>query len=141
MKQLSLTSGLICALLLLVASSAKALDGVVVIAHEGVPATSLSAAALKDLYNGKTTYWDGGQAVVIVLLADKTDAALKDASGMYASTFKTFWQRLAFSGRGQMPKKADDAASLVALVASTKGAIALAPADADLKGVKKIEIK
>ena len=60
---------------------------------------------------------------------------------MDASQFKTFWQRMVFSGRGQQPKKADDAASLVALVASTKGAIALVPADADLKGVKKIEVK
>jgi hypothetical protein len=46
-----------------------------------------------------------------------------------------------FSGRGQQPKKADDATALVALVASTKGAIALAPLDADLKGVKKLEVK
>jgi hypothetical protein len=86
-------------------------------------------------------YWEGGQRVVITVLADKTDAALKEVSGMDASQFKTFWQRLAFSGRGQPPRKANDAASLVALVASTKGAIALVPADAELKGVKKIEVK
>ncbi len=129
------------ALFLAGALRALALDGVVVIANEGVSAGSLSADALKNLYTGKTTYWDGGQNVVIVVLADKTDAALKEASGMDASQFKTFWQRLTFSGRGQMPKNAADTASLVALVASTKGAIALVPADADLKGVKKIEIK
>jgi hypothetical protein len=86
-------------------------------------------------------YWEGGQNVVIAVLAEKTDAALKEVSGMNASQFKTFWQRMVFSGRGQQPRKADDAASLVALVASTKGAIALVPADADLKGVKKLEVK
>jgi hypothetical protein len=48
---------------------------------------------------------------------------------------------LVFSGRGQLPKKAEDAASLVALVAATKGAIALAPADFELNGVKTLEIK
>lgn len=116
-----------------------ALDGVI-IANEGVPASSLSAAALKDIYTGKTTFWDGGQAVTIIVM-DKTEPALKAVSGMDNSQFKTFWQRLAFSGRGQQPKKVDDAAALVALVASTKGAIAIAPADADLKGVKKIELK
>ena len=79
--------------------------------------------------------------MVIAVLPDKTDAALKEVSGMDASQFKTFWQRLMFSGRGQQPRKADDAAALVALVASTKGAIALAPLDADLKGVKKLEVK
>jgi ABC-type phosphate transport system substrate-binding protein len=117
-----------------------ALDGVV-IANEGVPATSLSGATLKDMFTGKSMYWEGGQAVAIVYVGDKTDAALKEISGMDSSGFKTFWQRLAFSGRGQAPKKADDGAAAVALVAATKGAIAIVPADTDLKGVKKIEIK
>jgi ABC-type phosphate transport system substrate-binding protein len=120
---------------------ALALDGAVVIANSGVSAGSLSADALKDIYTGKTKYWDGGQAVIIAVLPDKTDAALQQACGMDTSSFKTFWQRLAFSGRGQEPKKAADAAALVALVASTKGAIAIVPADAALDGVKKIEVK
>lgn len=120
--------------------AAFALDGVL-IANEGVAVASLDAAALKDIYTGKTMYWEGGQAVVIITLPDKTDAALQEVSGMNASAFKTHWQRLGFSGRGQPPKKADDAAALVAAVAATKGAIALAPADADLKGVKKLELK
>jgi hypothetical protein len=46
-----------------------------------------------------------------------------------------------FSGRGSEPKKTDDAAALVALVASTKGAIALVPDDTKLKGIKIIEVK
>lgn len=132
---------LLGALWLALAGSALAADGFVVIANEGAPATSLTAAQLKDIYTGKTMYWDGGVAVTIVYIADKTDAALKEHSGMDTSAFKTFWQRLAFSGRGQAPKKADDAAAALALVASTKGAICIVPADADLKGVKKVEVK
>jgi len=120
---------------------AHALDGAVVIVNSSVAADSLTADALKDILTGKTKYWDGGQAVIITVLPDKTDAALKQACGMDTSSFKTFWQRLAFSGRGQEPKKASDAAELVQLVAATKGAIAIAPADAALTGVKKIEIK
>ena len=127
------------AVLLTGAVQSWALDGIVIV-NEGVSASSVSASALKDLYTGKTTYWEGGQSVVIAF-SEKTAAALKEASGMDASQFKTFWQRLAFSGRGQQPKKVDDTAALVALVASTKGAIAIVPADADLKGVKKLEIK
>lgn len=142
MKSKLLRFGLLCVMVLgLGALRAQALDGAVVIANSGVSVDSLSADALKDIYTGKTKYWDGGQAIIIAVLPDKTDAALEQASGMDSSSFKTFWQRLAFSGRGQEPKRADDAASLVALVASTKGAIAIAPADAALTGVKKIDIK
>jgi ABC-type phosphate transport system substrate-binding protein len=131
----------ICTSLMAGVYQAAALDGVLVIANEGVPVTSISADALKDIYNAKTTYWEGGQTIVIAVLADKTDDALKQVSGMDGSQFKTFWQRLAFSGRGKQPQKVDDAAALISLVASTKGAIALAPAGTELKGVKKIEIK
>lgn len=60
---------------------------------------------------------------------------------MSGGQFKTFWQRLTFSGRGSEPKKAQDAAELVALVASTKGAIALVPGDVALKDVKTLEVK
>jgi hypothetical protein len=124
----------------LMTSNGFALDGVVIV-NEGVAVTSLNAAALKDMLTGKSMYWEGGQAVAIVYVGDKTDTALKEVSGMDSSGFKTFWQRLAFSGRGQAPKKADDGAAAVALVSATKGMIAIVPADTELKGVKKIEIK
>jgi ABC-type phosphate transport system substrate-binding protein len=141
MKSSLLKLGLLGALLCAGSLRALALDGAVVIVNSSVAADSLTADQLKDIYTAKTKYWDGGQAVIIAVLPDKTDAALQQACGMDSSSFKTFWQRLAFSGRGQEPKRADDAAALVALVASTKGAIAIVPADAALTGVKKIEVK
>jgi ABC-type phosphate transport system substrate-binding protein len=146
MKSFFLKISLACVLLLAgVLPAAAALDGVAIIANQSVPVNSISAADLKNIYVGRTMYWEDGQSVGIILLADemggdKTDAALNEVSGMNASQFRTFWQRMVFSGRGRQPRKADDAASLVALVASTKGAIALVPADADLKGVKIIEV-
>ena len=143
MKSFFLKIGLVCAVLLAGVLSAAALDGVVVIVNKGVAANSISAAALKDIYTGNTKYWPDGQNVDIALLDDETgttDAALNEVSGMGASYFRTFWQRMVFSGRGQQPDRIGDAASLVAFVAATKGAIALVPADADLKGVKIIEV-
>ena len=141
MKSYLTKVGLFAAVLLAGILPVRALDGAIVIANSSLAADSLTADALKEVYTGKTKYWDGGQNIVIVVLPDKTDAALQQASGMEASQFKTFWQRLAFSGRGQEPKHADDAAAVVALVASTKGAIAIVPADTAVAGVKKIEVK
>jgi ABC-type phosphate transport system substrate-binding protein len=141
LKSFWLKIGLLTALLAAGSVRALALDGAVVIVNPSVTADSLSADELKNIYTARTRYWDDGRAIIIVVLPDKTDAALQQASGMDGSQFKTFWQRLAFSGRGSEPEKADDAAALVAFVAATKGAIALVPADAVLTGVKKIEIK
>jgi ABC-type phosphate transport system substrate-binding protein len=145
MKKIFLKIGLVCTLLLAGAFQALALDGVVVIVNQSVPMDSISVAALKDIYMGRTTYWADGQSVKLAILddqiTDKTDAAFEEISGMDAKHFKTFWQRMVFSGRGQMPKEIGDTVSLVAYVASTKGAIAIVLADADLKGVKKLEVK
>jgi ABC-type phosphate transport system substrate-binding protein len=145
MRNIFLKIGLVCTVLLAGVLQASALDGVVVIVNEGVPTNSISASALKAIFIGRTAYWDDGQNVKLAILddqiTDKTDAAFEEISGMDARHFKTFWQRMVFSGRGQMPKEIGDTASLVAYVASTKGAIAIVLADADLKGVKKLEIK
>src|ERR1035438_8321956 len=83
-----------------------------VAANPGVPAASLDKTALKDIMLGKTAYWEGGQAITIVVLTDKTDAAIQDVTGMSASAFKTFWQRLTFSGRGKQPKEVNSVEKL-----------------------------
>jgi ABC-type phosphate transport system substrate-binding protein len=140
MKTPLLRPALLLAAVTLLPFASLALDAVVV-ANESVPVTSLDAGALKDIYAGKTMYWDGGAAVVIVVAGDQANAALEAASGMNPSAFKTHWQRLGFSGRGQPPKKADDVDKALALVASTKGAIAVVPAGTEAKGVKKLEVK
>ena len=118
MKKFFLKIGLAGAMLLAGVLHASALDGVVVIVNKSVPVDSISAAALKDIYIGRTTYWPDGQSVSIAVLAEgtgdgKTDLALNEVSGMDAGQFKTFWQRMVFSGRGKQPKKAGDAATLV----------------------------
>ena len=115
--------------------------GAVVIVNESSRSALVSSAALKDIYTGRTAYWGDGQKIVLMVLAGQTDAALKEVTGMDPSQFKTFWQRLVFSGRGQQPKKLEDAAALVALVAATKGAIALVPEGVPRPGVKIVDIK
>jgi ABC-type phosphate transport system substrate-binding protein len=145
MKTFFVKIGLVCAVLLAASLHAMAVDGVVIIVSQSVTVDSISPAALKDIYTGKTTYWADGQSVKLSVLNDqinaKTDTALEEVSGMDGSHFRIFWQRMVFSGRGQQPQKANDVAALVAMVATTKGAIAIVPADADLKGVKVIEVK
>jgi ABC-type phosphate transport system substrate-binding protein len=119
---------------------ANAFDGVVIV-DDSTPATSLKADELKNILTGKTKYWENGTAIVIVYVDQKAEKELQSACGMNSSAFKTFWQRLAFSGRGQQPKKADDVPAAVALVKANKGSIAVVTADADITGVKKVEIK
>jgi ABC-type phosphate transport system substrate-binding protein len=142
MKFISLKISLALVVFMAFVMQAGTLEGVAVIANKSVPVNTLSPGALKDIYTGRKTYWEDGQSVVIVVLHGKAeDAAIYELSGMDPSQFKTFWQRMVFTGRGQLPKKVDDTASLLEYVASTKGAIAIVSADADLKNAARIQVK
>ncbi len=125
---------------LFAAANVLALDGVVV-ANETVPVKELTPVQVKDILTGKTMYWEGGQAITLVVPGHAGDAAIKEACGMGPSQFRTHWQRLAFSGRGQQPKKADDAAKAIAIVKASRGAICIVPQGTDTTGVKKLELK
>ena len=118
---------------------ASAFDGLV-IAHESAPITRISKDELKNIFTGKTKYWEGGEAIVIIYVDKVADEVLQSACGMNSSAFKTFWQRLAFSGRATPPKKADDVAGAIALVKSTKGAIAVVPGNAAADGARQITV-
>jgi ABC-type phosphate transport system substrate-binding protein len=60
------------AVLLAIVLPVAARDGSVIIANKSVPLDSISAAALKNIYTGRTTYWPDGQSVVIAVLDDET---------------------------------------------------------------------
>jgi len=80
MKLFWLKIGLLIVLSVAGTRSALALDGALVIANPGVRADSLSANVLKDIYTARTKYWDDGQAIILVVLPDQTDAAWTQTS-------------------------------------------------------------
>ena len=142
MKKIAINTFVLGSVLFCLAGSSLMADSSAdVVVNSSVAAASLDKAALKDILTGKTVYWEGGQAIIIVVIPGKTDDALQEASGMSASAFKTFWQRLTFSGRGKQPKEADSVEKALAMVAETKGAVAFVPAGIPLSGVKKIDVK
>ncbi len=101
---------------------------------------AVDSDALTAYLIGKRKFWEGGSEVVIAYLKDDADAneALEKFTKMDDSRFKSHWQRLAFSGRGTMPKQFSDPAALIAFVKVNKGAIGLVSDTADLSGVKKV---
>jgi ABC-type phosphate transport system substrate-binding protein len=140
MKMTNLKRWAVLSVMLFTTVKLYALDAVV-IANDSVSVTQLSPAALKAIYTGKTMYWEGGQGISLVVAEGPSEVVLQEASGMGSTQFRTHWQRLAFSGRGQPPKKVDDVQKAVALVKATRGAIAILPAGTDIKGVRKLEVK
>ena len=100
--------------------------------------SALDSSALSSVLVGKKNFWEGGKEVQIAVLKGNADAdaKLKEVTGMDGNRFKNHWQRLAFSGRGKMPKQFNDVAELVSFVSSNEGAIGIVPSGADASSVK-----
>ena len=139
MKQIFRTFSFI-AVFIMLASVGRAADGVAVVCNPDLQIDALNSKELQEIFTGKTRYWGNGDPVVIVVIKDFDDEAIKEITGMSASAFRTHWQRLVFSGRGDQPKNASDATDALNLVSSVKGAIAILPAAADLSQVKQLAV-
>lgn len=88
---------------------------------------TIGAEHIRSMLTGSERFWDNGQEVLIAVL--KNDPAAERAlirySGMTASKFKNHWQRIAFSGRGKMPKQFNNIEEIQEFVKRTPGALAI----------------
>lgn len=112
-----------------------------VVANSG-NAESLDKEQLKLMLTGKEKFWQSGSEVVIAILKSdpNVDEALARYSGMTTNKFKNHWQRIAFSGRGKMPKMFSNVDDLVIFVAANKGAIGIVSTDTKARGLRHIEL-
>lgn len=119
MKKLSL---LFAASLL---ASPLALADVVVIGHPGGP-DSIADNQVRDLYLNRSQALPDGQNAKPFELPEG-DAARAEfhskVTGRNDAQLKAFWSQQVFTGRGQPPEEAGNAAAMKARVSSTPGAI------------------
>ena len=94
---------------------------------------------IKLMLTGKERFWKSGAEVVIAIV--KTDENLDETllrySGMTELKFKNHWQRIAFSGRGKMPRTFSDIADLESFVLQHPGAIGILPDDRQLASLRR----
>jgi hypothetical protein len=104
------------------------LSAAVAVVNRDVPQAGINTAKLRDWVLGRSTTYENGQTVVIVLCMDvKADAAMTELFGRSAVLLLRGWKRLMFSGSGAMPLQAETVEEALALVARTPGAITVLP--------------
>lgn len=96
--------------------------------------------SLKLMLTGKEKFWSSGSEVKIALLKSdpRIDELLTRYSGMTSNKFRNHWQRIAFSGRGKMPKVFASQKDLIDYIKANEGAIGIVsslPADGGLRGI------
>lgn len=115
-------------------ASPLALADVVVIGHPAGP-DSIAANQVRDLYLNRSQALPDGQNAKPFELpeGDATRAEFHSkVTGRNDAQLKAFWSQQVFTGRGQPPEEAGNAAAMKAQVSSTPGAIGyLNAADVD----------
>lgn len=101
----------------------------------------LDEESLKLMLTGKEKFWESGSEVKIAFLKSdpRIDELLTRYSGMTSNKFKNHWQRIAFSGRGKMPKTFARSEDLIAYVKANKGAIAIVSSLSEAGDLREID--
>lgn len=132
---------LLTGLLAMATATVRAAD-VKVIANPSVPATSISATELKNVFLAVKTTVDGAPVEPVLGKHGPThEAFLKEYLGKSDVALTTYFRSLVFTGKAAMPKACDSDAEVAAYVAKTKGAIGYVSADATAPGTKTLEVK
>jgi len=94
------------------------------------------------ILTGREKFWSSGDEVLIAMLKSDPgiDETIREYSGMTAMKFRNHWQRMAFSGRGKMPKVFNSLEELVAYVQTHEGAIGIIPAGSKPTPLKKVDL-
>jgi ABC-type phosphate transport system substrate-binding protein len=117
-------------------------QGLLVIAHPGVPLASLPAAELQRIYLGKTSRWGDGTNVVPAMLKDGPDQEtfVEELLGRPLHRFVTYWRQMVFTGKGVPPHSFGEPSAMVSFVAATPGAVGFARPAAVGDSVKVLRI-
>jgi ABC-type phosphate transport system substrate-binding protein len=141
-----MNSKAIIAFILFVAMLSPALslaDGVVIVANKDVPASSLAADNVKEIFLGKKTTWDNGDKIVFVVQdrTDACDAFLKAYVKKSASQYDNYWKKQVFTGKGKAPQSFSSDKELVDYVSNTPGAVGYVSSGADTGNTKTISVQ
>ncbi len=113
-----------------------------VVVNPSVTTMGLSEDALKDVYSGKTSIWeDGTKITVVVLKQGPSHDVLMRRLSKSPQQFLSSWKKLVFTGKGTMPEVVANDQALVDFVAKTPGAIGFVDKDKLKDGVKVLPIQ
>jgi ABC-type phosphate transport system substrate-binding protein len=140
MRKLKLAAA---ALALGFAAPALAEEAFKVIAHPEVAVEAIARTQLSDIFLKRATTWPGGAKVVPVDLGADTKAFEAFCQGIHGkpgSLIRSFWKRVAATGRDTPPAVRGSDDDVTAFVRSTPGAVGYVSATAAATGVKVLRV-
>jgi len=113
-----------------------------VIANSSVPASSISADELKNVFLLTSTSVGGAHVEPVLAKGGAVhEAFLKEYVGKSGSALSTYYRSLVFTGKALMPKSFASDGEVADYVAKTKGAIGYVSSGAATSDVKTLAVK
>ncbi len=134
---------LIAALVLLFASEENARAELVVIVNKDNPATAIRAAELRMIYNGGKRTFQHGVSVQPANLAPENPVGkifFANVLHIAAESYRLFWVRMIFSGKGRPPVEFETEQEAINFVAANKGGLAFVDSSNATDAVKTVTI-
>ena len=110
----------------LLASATAAQAEIAVIVHASNPNDTLSANEVSRIFLGKTKKFPAGSRAIPVNQDEGRaikDTFNKEVCGKSSSSYKSYWSKLVFTGKGTPPKDSGDDAEVKQLVAANPNII------------------
>lgn len=141
LKHLGIIVMMVLASMVFCASSFAA--EVIIIANKNVSETNLNTNEIKDIFLGEKRNWDDNKRIKFVTLdeSETHQKFLEQYVNKTPMSYKSYWKKLVFVGKGKEPKKFASAKELVDYVAKTDGAIGYISSDKKTGEVKIIDTK
>ena len=133
----------LAAIILVLSSALSEVEAqVAVVAHQSVPADTLSSERLLDLYTGDSRTWDGGMPVILfdLKVRDEIKRSFYKFLGKSPSRMKSIWLKRLLSGEGDPPEAFETQEALLEKIAATPGALGYVHLDKVGQSVKIIAI-
>lgn len=141
MKPKAIIAFILFAALLLPALSLA--DGVILVANEDVPVSSLTEYDVKQIFLGNKTTWEDGPKIVFAI-QDETDAGkvfLKTYVRKSESQYKNYWKKRVFTGKGKKPASFSSDDEVIDFVTQTSGAVGYVTSGAATGDAKPLSIQ
>ncbi len=134
---------MIAALVLLFASEKNAGAELVVIVNKDNPATTIRAAELRMIYNGGKRTFHHGVSVQPANLTSENPVGrdfFANVLHIDAESYRLFWVRMIFSGKGRPPVEFETEQEAINFVAANKGGLAFVDSANATNAVKTVKI-
>jgi ABC-type phosphate transport system substrate-binding protein len=112
------------------------------IVAEGTDTSNVSKQDIRKMFTNRLKKWPSGESVKLTMLKEGKihEAFLRNYVRKTGRQYKTYWRRLVFSGRAQMPKQFETVEEMIEYVKNNKGAIGYVSEETPPEGCKFVKL-